>query len=196
VQDSSHKKEKRIEILKVAKKMFAHYGFKKTSMDDIATNMGLAKTSLYYYFKSKNKLFKAVVEYESELLLTKLEEEVSKQNSPEQKIKLYFITRMNYLKKFINLHKLTTSVAREVLAYAEETRVKFLNAEKKIILEILNMGLDKKVFKIDNPELVALGLIASIKGLESSILSHDDREIISSNFEEMLNILLHGIVKK
>ncbi len=196
MQDSSHKKEKRIEILKVAKKMFAHYGFKKTSMDDIATNMGLAKTSLYYYFKSKNKLFKAVVEYESELLLTKLEEEVSKQNSPEQKIKLYFITRMNYLKKFINLHKLTTSVAREVLAYAEETRVKFLNAEKKIILEILNMGLDKKVFKIDNPELVALGLIASIKGLESSILSHDDREIISSNFEEMLNILLHGIVKK
>jgi len=194
--DSSNKKEKRIEILKVAKRIFAHYGFKKTSMDDIAVDMGLAKTSLYYYFKSKNKLFKAVIEYESEILLAKLKEEVDKQDSPEEKIKSFFITRMEYLKNFINLYKLTTTIAKEVLSHAEETRIKFIDAEKKIILEILNMGLDKEIFEINNPELVALGLIASIKGLESSILSHEDRDIISSNFEEMLVVLLHGIIKK
>lgn len=44
------------EILDVSTKLFAEYGFQGTSMDDIATALGVQKGSLYYWIDSKEKL--------------------------------------------------------------------------------------------------------------------------------------------
>ena len=41
------------EILKVAKKLFSKYGFKKVSMDEIAKNAGVTKKTVYANFASK-----------------------------------------------------------------------------------------------------------------------------------------------
>ncbi len=40
-------------ILKIAREIFSKYGFKKTTLDDIANAVRKGKSSLYYYFKSK-----------------------------------------------------------------------------------------------------------------------------------------------
>jgi len=40
--------------------MFQLYGFKKTSMDDIANNLGISRASLYSYFKNKDEIFREV----------------------------------------------------------------------------------------------------------------------------------------
>ncbi len=53
---------RRVEIIRAAKKLFAKNGYSPTSMDDIAKNVGIAKPSLYYFFKSKEEIFAAIVE--------------------------------------------------------------------------------------------------------------------------------------
>ena len=45
------------EILDAALKCFNKKGYYKTSLDDIAAKIGVTKAALYYYFKSKKKLF-------------------------------------------------------------------------------------------------------------------------------------------
>ncbi len=42
--------------------MFLRYGFKKTSMDDLARAAGLSRQGLYLHFKTKEALFKAAFE--------------------------------------------------------------------------------------------------------------------------------------
>jgi len=48
-------------ILEAAKEVFKRYGFKKTSMDDLARAAGLSRQGLYLHFPNKQALFKAMV---------------------------------------------------------------------------------------------------------------------------------------
>jgi TetR/AcrR family transcriptional regulator len=49
--------EKRERILHAATRLFAERGFNQTDMDEIARRSGVAKGSLYNYFRSKDDLF-------------------------------------------------------------------------------------------------------------------------------------------
>ena len=48
-------------IIEAARKRFAHYGLTKTTMNEIAADIGMSKASLYYYFPDKENLFVAVI---------------------------------------------------------------------------------------------------------------------------------------
>lgn len=54
--------DRKVEIVNAAKTLFAKNGFFATSMDDIADKVGIAKPSLYYFFKGKEEIFAAIVE--------------------------------------------------------------------------------------------------------------------------------------
>lgn len=41
--------------------VFARYGYRKTSMDDVARVAGISRPGLYFYFASKQDLFRAAV---------------------------------------------------------------------------------------------------------------------------------------
>ncbi len=53
-------------ILDAAMKRFGYYGLAKTTMSEIASDVGLSKASLYYYFADKDALFRAVVKREQD----------------------------------------------------------------------------------------------------------------------------------
>ena len=52
---------RRAAILEAASAVFLRYGFKKTSMDDLARAAGLSRQGLYLHFATKEDLFKAGV---------------------------------------------------------------------------------------------------------------------------------------
>ncbi len=49
-------------ILEAATRLYLTYGARRTSMEDIANEAGMAKGSLYLSFKSKDELFHALIE--------------------------------------------------------------------------------------------------------------------------------------
>ena len=56
--------EKRQEIIRVACELFEQHGFDRTSMAMISERLGGSKATLYGYFKSKDDLFRAVVDHD------------------------------------------------------------------------------------------------------------------------------------
>ena len=50
-------------ILKAATAAFLRYGFKKTSMDDVAQAAGVSRQGLYLYFDTKDFLFREALQY-------------------------------------------------------------------------------------------------------------------------------------
>jgi len=48
-------------ILEAAWAAFSTYGFRKTSMDDIAKGAGMSRPALYLHFKNKDAIFRALV---------------------------------------------------------------------------------------------------------------------------------------
>ena len=57
--------KKRYEIVEIAKDIFARFGFKKTTVEEIAKAARKTKSSLYYYFNNKEEIFQAVIEHEA-----------------------------------------------------------------------------------------------------------------------------------
>ena len=53
---------KRAAILDAALKLFSQYGYRRTSIDDIAREVEIAKGTVYLSFKSKEEIFRALCE--------------------------------------------------------------------------------------------------------------------------------------
>lgn len=61
--------ERRNEILDVADKLFTQKGFEGTSTNDILEEVGIARGTLYYHFKSKEDIMDALIErYNNKIL--------------------------------------------------------------------------------------------------------------------------------
>lgn len=52
---------KRAAIVEAAARVFQHSGYERASMNDVATQAGADRASVYYYFKGKHELFHAVI---------------------------------------------------------------------------------------------------------------------------------------
>lgn len=63
--------ERRNEILDVAERLFAEKGFDHTSTNDILQEIGIARGTLYYHFKSKEDILDAMIDRMTEQLLAK-----------------------------------------------------------------------------------------------------------------------------
>ncbi len=57
--------DKRYIILQAALQVFRQHGYDKVALNDVAKHAGKARTSLYKYFRNKEDLFKAAMEYNS-----------------------------------------------------------------------------------------------------------------------------------
>jgi AcrR family transcriptional regulator len=57
-------------VLSIALEVFGRYGFRKTSMDEVARSADISRQGLYLYFASKEELFRAAVRQELDTALT------------------------------------------------------------------------------------------------------------------------------
>jgi TetR/AcrR family transcriptional regulator of autoinduction and epiphytic fitness len=62
-------KARKEHVLSIALEVFGRYGFRKTSMDEVARSADISRQGLYLYFASKEELFRAAVRQELDAAL-------------------------------------------------------------------------------------------------------------------------------
>ncbi len=93
--------DRRERIIEVARGLIARYGFKKTTMSDIAQAAGVAKATLYHYFRSKEDILREIINIEGNLMRSRLLEVVEKDMRASEKLLSYSETRMHYLRQLV-----------------------------------------------------------------------------------------------
>ncbi|MGE5422611.1 MAG: TetR/AcrR family transcriptional regulator [Ignavibacteriales bacterium] len=78
--------DKRQKVLNVARELFDRYGFKKTTVDEIAADAGISKRTLYEMFDSKETIMSEIVAAEGDYLRSLLQKEFDKVSDPIAKI--------------------------------------------------------------------------------------------------------------
>ena len=165
-------------------------------MEEIAQAARKGKSSIYHYFNSKEDIFNAVVEKETNALHLALTEAVNTSSMPEDKLKAYIQTRMDTISKLANLYSALKDEYLDHFSFIEKIRSRFDQEEIKMIKEILVEGINKGDFVIEDLEITAFGIITALKGLEYPIIVKKEYVDIEKRFNGLLNILFHGIVKK
>ena len=194
---NSGKDEVREQLVQSARLVFARYGFKKTALDDIAREARKGKSTIYYYFKSKDDIFKAVIDAEAEIRSKSIEDQISAIEDPQQKLKTYIYVRMLSLKNVGNYYEAIKNDLLDNLYFVNSLRTKHFDAEVNVVRNLLLEGVDKGIYTIQNPELTAKTVVTLLQGFEVPLIQKNlSDEELQRSVDEMLNILFFGIVTK
>ena len=87
------------QILKAAKHLFQVHGLAKVTMDDVAKAIGKGRSSLYYYYKSKDEIFDAVVMIEIREMLAAMTRAVNQASGTERKLHAFLLTKLEVLRE-------------------------------------------------------------------------------------------------
>jgi AcrR family transcriptional regulator len=194
-QQNTGNDEVREQVIQAARQVFARFGFKKTALDDIARESRKGKSTIYYYFKSKDEIFKAVIDAEAEIRAKAIEEQISRIEDPKQKLKTYIYVRMQTLKMVANYYEAIKNDLLDNLYFVNSFRSEHFEEEITRVPNMLLEGIEKKIYTIENPLLTARTIVTILHGFEVPlILKNLSDEELQKSIDEMLNILFHGIV--
>jgi AcrR family transcriptional regulator len=191
-----NKEEFRKKVIVSAGQVFSHYGYKKTTMDEIAKALKMGKSSIYYYFESKEEIFESVVLYEANILRNELTTALRLVESPIDKMKNYVFVRMKSFEKLSNYYNAIFDKNLDHFDFIESIREKYDREELAILRLILYHGARKKVFNVVNSEYTALAIQTTLKGLEVPLFWKKKEVNIESRLNAILNVLFNGILKK
>jgi TetR/AcrR family transcriptional repressor of mexJK operon len=164
---------KREKILEAAYQRFLHYGYSKTTMNEIASDLSLSKALLYYYFPDKSQLYIAVMrklagEY-IENLQTTLKASANLREAFVSQIDIqhnFIVTNYNFFDFFRLNEQNLPDMIWEIITEIHQTEMVLLSAAIKAEVE---KGTIKPV---DNPEQVVDLLLDALHGVRVSAVSH------------------------
>jgi len=85
---------RRAEIVDAARSVFARRGFMRGIMDQIAKEAGIAKGTIYLYFRSKRELYRAVLNHDMESLKKDTLERIDRAENLKDKIAAFTLARL------------------------------------------------------------------------------------------------------
>jgi len=190
------KEEKAESILNTAKKMFGRYGLQKTTLDEIARMARVAKATIYNYFGSKDSVYLEVLRREADEIVEKISFSVGQEVLPGDKVIAFARAKFRYMRKAINILNLDRDGIEKVLPKAESIRSELFEREVDIICSILEEGVEKGVFCLNNVPLAASAIGHALRGFELNWLVQENEEQIEHHLDELTNIIFYGLVSE
>ena len=201
VKDSA---ERRTQILDVSEELFASKGYVSTSTNDIIEQVGIARGTLYYHFKSKEEILDAVVLRFTNNLIKKARE-VSKDTS------IPLLDRISLTMKSLSSD---TPLGRELLSEIHKSENALLHQKVQDIMisnialifeQMIKEGNEQGLFNCSDPFAVAHMIITySYIAFDSTReISLEDKKLLIKGFivniERLLGVaegsLVNSILK-
>ncbi|HEV2480867.1 MAG TPA: TetR/AcrR family transcriptional regulator [Puia sp.] len=191
------------QILQTAKQLFQLHGFKRVTIDDIAKAIGKARSSLYYYYKTKDEILAAVIAADIAELITAIAFAVAQAPSAEEKVKAFFRTKLQIiLEKRAFFHSLDEGMdpaelsgyQKTKLAVHQQIRQQEGELLSQIITESIESGEITRLGQKDQRDLVFV-LLSCLQGLKREMVIQNDFSNIESAVEILVRSFIHGLKK-
>jgi AcrR family transcriptional regulator len=145
------KSVRRQEIIEAARARFRQFGIRKTSMQDIAADLGLSVGTLYLSFKSKDELIVGCAQRFAEKHKQSAEELLATDLPADEKLLTYVIDRYRAVEETRVGSNYVVEIAKAVIKlnperFEEDDRWLFDN-----IHTILKEGIQSGLFSIEDP---------------------------------------------
>jgi AcrR family transcriptional regulator len=189
----------REDILNGARDLFERFGFKKTTMEDIARAIGKSKSALYYYYKTKEDIFEAVVLREVDDQRAQVVEVVKKADLASDKFRVLFISMLEGIKQKANkfsimkaemneTHFLIESILKQRDAYVEEQ-----------LKDILILGISQQEVKMmNNAEMSTWAKMVNLimRSMGNKIFAEDEFILSENQLSFLADTLFCGVAAK
>lgn len=197
--------DKKSLILESAEKLFIEKGYYSAKIEDIARNAGIAKGTVYIYFKDKESIYISLLEKKLAELTSFIENVINEEISSSEKLEKIYFSLSEYMDK---AHRLQAIVSVENIKTLMHIMTKIKNRVipkvKRIInsiSKIIEEGIKEEVFKDIDP---LLGALLFMNHLRLAILLPLVEELYSLGFgpdkssanKKIMEAFFHGVCLK
>ena len=139
-------------------------------MDEVAADLGISKAALYYYFTTKEELFRQVIAREQLAFVAKVEEVIQKNCAASKKLLLYFEQHVTFLNELLNLKIISSDSSEIIHPTMRDAFKEFSQKETSLLNVIISEGKKNGEFAIESAEKTSLLLEHCIQGLRMRFL--------------------------
>ena len=167
----------RDKLIDIARQRFAHKGIENTTMNDIAIAAEKGRRTIYTYFKNKRDIYNAVVETESDKVLSKLSEIAKLQIPADEKLMEFIFQRFDAMKDLVDRNGSLRAGFFGDVRKVERARKVTSPKEVHILETILQEGVDSGIFRIKHVDKTAMVMILCLQGLDVPYIRENFREL-------------------
>jgi AcrR family transcriptional regulator len=186
------------DIIREAQKLFQSYGLKKTTMEDIAKALGKGKSTLYYYYQSKEQIFEEVLQKELQAVFHQTSFAVETAESAEEKLKTFAVTRIKVLSNMLNLYRVVCGEFLEHTPCTKGLFHEYSQLEINLIRSILEFGIQSGEFSealLKEMDLLPSVVVSSIRGIERDFFN-DKLVGLEHRIGAISNLMVNGLKNK
>jgi AcrR family transcriptional regulator len=195
--EGAGQKEKHEVILAAAKQLFGHYGYRRTSIDDIAQEARIAKGTIYLYFKSKEEIFRALCQQLLDTVLEATEEACRTMAPIEQRLRRILAAKFDYLFELVHgsihvreLIDAKNQLSADIFSQADRRYLRLLSAAIADGVERGELDLTRVALESD---AVAELLVRSAAGNEMYGSTLPTPAVLRKRLDALVRVFVSGL---
>jgi AcrR family transcriptional regulator len=149
-------------IIEAARRVFQKWGLKKSTMEDIAEEAGKGKSTLYYYFKSKEEIFDIVLRGETDRILANAKAAVEHEPETKEKLKKYIISTLTEMRKNANVYSIVRGEIKGNKLLIEKLKKELIVREESFVRGLFRDGIRTNELKFINPDEIDIAAKAFV----------------------------------
>ena len=184
-------------ILDATDRLLSRFGYRKMTIEDLATEVGIGKGSVYLHFESKEDIALSHVDRIIERLKRRLREIADKDEAVKDRVCEMLIERILF--RFDSVQHYTQSL-NELLAVLRpkllDRRKKYFNEEAAIIAGVIRQGQESGAFLSGDALDNALTLVSATNSLLPYSLSAyelGERAELAERTRKIASLLVRGL---
>lgn len=184
-------------VLQAARLLMERYGYKKMTIDDIASEVGIGKATLYGYFERKQDVALAVIDEYHQELQANWQNIAASDLTPSEKLRKMILERVTYLFDISQRYRQSLDDCLAALRpLVLSRRDSYNESESAIMAQVIKEGVEKSVFQCSEPEAVARIIFSCTSGLMPLNLSAkelDSRDRVIEKTEQVTDLVLRSL---
>ncbi|MBK9290887.1 MAG: TetR family transcriptional regulator [Bacteroidetes bacterium] len=188
-------KDVRGSIVQSAGMFFARFGFAKTTMDEVARHIHKAKGVIYYYFNSKEELFREVLRKELGQIQAELGSIVLAETDPLEMLRQYFFRRMELMQQAPNYHETLKADLFDKFEFVKEVREAFEQFERIQLRHILDQCKEAGYISINDIPTTVNIIMVVIHSTEIPLYVQGKYEEYKPTLLELADMIVNSLRK-
>lgn len=185
--------DRQAQLLQIACRFFARYGYKGTSLRDIAEEAQITKAALYYHFPNKNSLYERIVLEGLRILVEEVTEATHRATTAREKVHAFMMTTAeNYVRDPDQWTAGSNAFWVDEDSVPRKAAVELRDRYEKLLRSCIAQGVATGEFKNVDPAIAGRVVLSVINGL-SRWFRPGGRLTITQVIDQYLDIILCGI---
>jgi len=190
------KDDKRNAILQAAWKLIRHYGYNKTTIEEIAQEAGVGKGTVYLHFRSKTEIMLALTDLTNQRIIDEIERIAAGDAPPARRLRQCLLHRIMMLFDIVSRYPRSQDVIARLLPEIVHRLEGFVRRHGELLGGIVADGVAAGEFDVADPAATGQLLARLFELLTPPHYRFGSRKELERFTDEIIDLTLAGISRK